>query len=970
MSVPYVCLRCRQRTSQILRSLKGRGFVSLNASSIKPDNSDSALLSTDAQKKERIAKANDGKNEAKISDGSTWGKPLESVNSMLERLFESTRRTRPNLPVKSRYSKTLNPTYVLVDDNPLTTLKHDLDTIQGMMDKEIPTRRTLNAMITLASFKNHSGRGARSDAEKSLLRQNSTLQDLLLKVIHERVSLLGSESKAKLVDLVQVYIVSDVMREQWWHMIFIHLLAEVTKSRTRLSENGSPTLDNSDTQFKRYLYLLSDVIQVWKIFAKAFGNPSDLSRIPDRDSSSNVATTRDDATLVQDWEGLPSPAAVSNINRGLRPRLSTQLLYCFPKKAEGPSTTALAGAAAMTYVSLCAAEKSSIVSDSLATESKPFMNFITQIICNTSSDEPAFFIRLSNGLKKRGIVQGVVDQLFAEWRGLRKEAMDRQRSNSGKGTKDTASEPSRQTTNALIERQEKSVPSGDSDPSMITEDISVILNPVGPKIPLTGNLTSNLLRRATKESDLKLALNLWKRQVELMGTREEFNDFVFVEFLRTFFAVARPDCATEVWNTMCKHGIKPTTLHWVTLLEGCKRIQDLASLKSIWRRMEAAGMQNTNQAWTVYISALLYCKDWRSALKAVEYLVKAWKLSNVNSASKSGEAGFTDKQQAVHKADRFAPSIFPINAAMSGLLGNYKPDIAQQILTWAISENIKPDTTTFNILLRPAVRRDNTKAVQQLLSEMKQHACDPDVVTFTILIDGIFRNPGSAFQVQTPEAQQAFIVRIFKDMQDNHITATPQTYSTILDGLLQPKYFNLSAARAVLARMADQGIRPTPHIYTILVTHYFSLAPPDLPAIDSLWRRIELEKSPVDHILYDRMIEGYGRVGALDKMLALLRRMPGEGKRPGWIALLGSLRALAQAEEWGLVADLVRDVADEKEGLLRFGSRGWKGEDEFWDFVEVLRERGLEMPGRGGIARNGEVGEEDGGEERIVNSDG
>ncbi|MCJ1379534.1 hypothetical protein MMC17_002635 [Xylographa soralifera] len=970
MSVPYICFRCRHRVNQVVRPLKGRSFVSLSSSSTKPDNTDSTILSADKQKKERTVKARDGKHKAKVVDSSSRAKPLESalesVNSMLERLFESTQRAKPDLPVKSRYSQTLNPKYVLVEDSPLKYLKDDLAVIQGMVDKDIPMERALDAMIMLPIFKDRSGHGTRSAAEKSLLLYNNTLQDLLFKVIHERVSFQGGESSAKLVEMVQVYIASDVMREQWWHMILWQLLAEVTKSRTISGEGGLLSSANSDAQFQQSLYLLSDVIQIWKIFAKTFGAPSKLSQISDSKSSGNAAVAHDHTAQAQDWEGFPSPEAASNLNRGLRPRFSSQFLYYFPKKAESPNTTTLAAAAAMTYVSLRAAEQSSIISKSLAAESKPFMDFVTQIISNTGSDDAAFLSRFSSGLKKRGIVPAVADQLYDEWGSLRQEASDRQGANSGKEAKDTVIERTRRLTNKLAASQEMSSSNDDNEQLMITEEISTNMAPTAPKVPLT----SNLLRQAAKESDVKLALKLWKRQVEQMSTGRNTNASVFVDFLRTFFAVARPDCATEVWNTMCKHGYKPTTAHWITLLEGCKKTQDLASLKSIWRRMEVAEMRNTNQAWTVYISGLLYCKDWHSALDAVDNLVKVWKSLKAHTASNTTEASFITDERMIHEADQFTPSIVPINAAISGLLGNRKPHLAQQILTWAISENIKPDTTTFNILLRPAVRHDDTESVQRFLGEMKHHACNPDVVTFTILIDGIFRNPSSAFQVESPEAQQALIVRVFKDMQDSNIKATAQTYSTILDGLLHPKYFNLPAARAVLARMTDQGIRPTPHIYTILVTHYFSLVPPDLPAIDGLWRRIELENSPVDHIFYDRMIEGYGRVGAIDKMLAVLRRMPGEGKRPGWIALLGALRALAQAEEWVLVADLVRDVADEKEGLLRFGSRGWRGEGDFWDFVEMLRGRGLEMPGRGGLVESGEVGEEDGGEQRTVNSEG
>ncbi|MCJ1285866.1 hypothetical protein MMC26_005208 [Xylographa opegraphella] len=951
MSVPYVCLRCRQRANRILFPLKSRSFISLSSSSPKPDDTNSAVLSANKQKKERIAKAQDEKHESKSVDSSTvpvWGKPLESVNSMLERLFQSTQRARPDLPVRSRYSQTLNPTYVPVDHSPSNILKNDLATIQGMLDKDVPTKKVLDTMTRLPSFKNQAGHGTRTADEVALLKHNDTLRNFLFKVLKERVSLLGNEGKAKPAELAQTYIACDVMVEQWWYMIQLKLLAEVTKSRTSSGEGEVWSLV-SDSRFRRSLCLLSDVIQVWKIFAKVFGAaPVKLSRNAGK-TAHNAAAMHDHAAVAQNWEGLLSPEALDHVNCGPRPGFSIQLLYCFPKITAIPNTTALAAAAAVTYISLRAALQSSIISDSLSVESKPFMDLMTRIISSTSSDDQAVLDSLSLGLKRRGVVPAIADRLCDEWRSIRREAQDRQQANGSKKRKGAVSKRARGTINRVAAGKETALLYDDNEHFMVTEEISINTVPTGPKI----QSTSSLLRRAAKEWDVKLALKLWKREMEQMSTRTSSYSSVFVEFLRTFFAVGRPDYATEVWNTMCKHGYKPTTMHWVTLLEGCKKTQDLVSLKSIWRRMEVAEMQNTNQAWTVYISGLLHCKDWQSALNAVDDLEKAWKLSKDHLASKG-----TNAQGTIHEADQFSPSMVPINAAISGLLGNRKPNLAQQILSWAISKNIKPDTTTFNILLRPAVRHDDSEQVQKILSEMKHHACDPDVVTFTIIIDGIFRNPSSAFEVQSPEAQQALIVRIFKDMQDHNIKATIQTYSTILDGLLHPKYFNLPAARATLARMTDQGIKPTPHIYTILVTHYFSLTPPDLPAIDGLCRRIELEKSPVDHIFYDRMIEGYGRVGAIDKMLAVLRRMPLEGKRPGWIALLGALKALAQAEEWDLVKDLVRDVTDEKEGLLRFGSRGWKGKEEFWDFVDALRERGLEMPGRGGFVEMEEAGQE------------
>lgn len=362
--------------------------------------------------------------------------------------------------------------------------------------------------------------------------------------------------------------------------------------------------------------------------------------------------------------------------------------------------------------------------------------------------------------------------------------------------------------------------------------------------------------------------------------------------------------------------------------------------------MKLAKVQLTNQAWTIYITGLLKCKDPATALKAIQEMGQAWKESSdtPSSPTPSGRLDEPAKNNSiVHELDLLAPSIVPINAAISGFLANNQPDIAEKILKWAISLPIKPDTTTFNTLLRHAVRRDDNERVSRLLQDMNQHACNPDTITFTILFDGLIRNPRNAFQTSPPEVQQKLIDRFFADMRSNGLTANVRTYSIILDSLLSAEHMNVPAARALIARMAAQGIKPTPHIYTILITHYFSLSPPDLPAIDDLWRRIKIDGTPVDHVFYDRMIEGYARIGHVDKMLAFLRRMPAAGKTPGWWALLEALRTLVRAEEWDLVRDLVGGV--QEGGALGAGRvRGWRGEEEFWGLVGELRGRGLDVP--------------------------
>lgn len=933
MSAPYVCIRCRQRVnSQVLglwppRFPRNRSFISLSTPN-KPANDEDSVLPTARPRKGRAAQAKISHHDQQAVQRSQRPEPLESVNSMLERLFESTQRARPEVPIKSRYSQTLNPEYISVDeDMSMKSLRSDLATLQDSLDMGRSSATILAEMVLLPSFKDHEKCGTRNKEEKTLLFYSPLFHDVLLKAINERTTLQPSFPSPALVGIIQTYVAQGLMQDQWWHTTIWQLLAVLAESQ--LGHGG--TL--SCVRFQNSLHLLEDALQVLKIFTNVFCATSDVPEAAVLGTNKPVAlyseqivksSNHTNPVLMyvkssRDWTGLKSLGVPRPVGRGPRPWFAAQFLHHFPKIAETPSTKKLAAAAVMTYICLRSAEKLNILSESLASDAQIFRDFMDQIVLYTSSGEAEFRRSFYSSLKQVNVLTPVADELYEEWTTLRRETRERR------------------FQAASYKISELSYNFEDFEQHIKEEDAQEQMNETAK----FSSVISGHLRKAVRDSDVKFALNLWRDQQDIIRSGQGLDYSVFSDFLTTFFALGRPDCASETWNTMCKHGCEPGIRQWTALLEGCAQARDLTSLRAIWRRIGEAKVQTTNQAWTVYISGLLLCKDWRSALQAVEELERLWASLNAAGAPATPVTKGLNEQEFGHEQDLLIPSIVPINATIAGLLGNRKHDFAEKVLRWAISKGIKPSTTTFNIFLRPAVRRDATEDTRRILSEMNQYACDPDVATFTIILDGVFRNPSSAFLTASAEAQQSLITRVFKDMHENGIKATAQTYSTILDGLLNPKYFNLSAARAVLSRMADQGVKPTPHIYTILISHYFSLSPPNLPAIDSLWRRIEFEKSAVDHVFYDRMIEGYGRAGALDKMLALLRRMPSAGKKPGWIALLGALKALAEAKEWDLVKDLVRDVADEREGLLRLGSRGWRGEQEFWDFVEALQRRGV-----------------------------
>ena len=438
--------------------------------------------------------------------------------------------------------------------------------------------------------------------------------------------------------------------------------------------------------------------------------------------------------------------------------------------------------------------------------------------------------------------------------------------------------------------------------------------------------------KAAQDGSAESAIRLWNRFQERKDQTDSMDvDAIFANFLRAFVTLSRPSYAASVWRAMDSCKIKPTIEHWNPMLEMCRRSKDLSSLVTLWQEMKSTNVLPDNQAWSAYLGGLTQGQQWHQALVAIQDMGRQW--------DEVAKIGILDAARVPPRhATRYLPSMWPLNTAISELLLLNRSKAADSVAAWAKSRSLSLTVETYNIFLRHNVRKSDGAAIRGHLTDMKNSSCAPDVVTLTTLLGGYLRSDQSDPSGKSPEEQEAAIMRILGDMVGVGIAPNAHTYSTLLNSLLKSPAPNDAACRAVLAHMQQRGIAPFPHLYTILITYYFSRSPPNVAAVDALWRRIRRERTPVDHIVYDRTIDGYAHCGELDKMLDMLRRMPAAGRVPGWIAIAKALDALTRAEEWDLCAELVEDV-ERDGGLLRLGKRGQRGEEEFWDLVRELRDR-------------------------------
>ncbi|TKA78149.1 hypothetical protein B0A49_01713 [Cryomyces minteri] len=467
------------------------------------------------------------------------------------------------------------------------------------------------------------------------------------------------------------------------------------------------------------------------------------------------------------------------------------------------------------------------------------------------------------------------------------------------------------------------------------------------------------LGKATERQDKIIVGELWIEALQVFsqqgfGQKQvTLSSKMYNFFVTAFMACRQPDRAIDVWNAMVRSGVQPTVATWTAMMKGCQYTGDTKAVESIWQRMRASGIQPDDYAWTTRVYVLIRCGHWRDGLKSLGDMGREWTeaaMRSQNEYRSTPHRKKIGKDALRQKADLNAlgdvegvvkPSTGVLNAAITALSRKTygKQDVTADVLSWAEGFGIKPDATTFNTMIRLALRDNDTRRAMKLLRRMESAGVLPDVATFTILIDSLFQT--SVLRESSASVQQETTIAFLKDLEDSGLSMSPHVYTTLIDQLLK-NFNNLSAARAVLAHMATRHLKPSPYIYTILIRHYFDQSPPDFAALEAMWNEIRQIRAVTDSVMFDRMIEGYARFGETSKMMTFLTQMSKEHKSPGWLALTAVVKVLTDTGDTARARQIVEDVRA-GEGLLQDGIRGGDGKGEFWALVRDLN---LEAPNR------------------------
>lgn len=421
---------------------------------------------------------------------------------------------------------------------------------------------------------------------------------------------------------------------------------------------------------------------------------------------------------------------------------------------------------------------------------------------------------------------------------------------------------------------------------------------------------------------------------------------VYNAFLSGFMKLYRPDLTTTIWNHMIAHGVKPELSTWCSMLDGCIEARDINALRSLWTKMLGSGIEPDNYAWTTRISGLLALHQPDEAFAALDEMGRRWLAAqNVVQGSQNKRKDRGNSTANLKAAMNITkPSIEVINAAISGLVKSQsrffdrkKKDV-ERVLTWGAHFGVKPDTRTYNAIVKMYLDAGDSPMALRLLAQMERQGIEGDVATHGMLIRAAFEN--KKFDGLSHTEQATRIIDMFSEIEASGVKLNTVVYSSAIERLVR-LHGNFEAVRAVISHMMARNLTPASHIYTTLITHYFQQDPPDIPAVDGLVAQVfGPPRAPSDNIFFDRVIEGYAANGEVVKMMDVLNRMSLDGKLPSWQTLTAVVRALAKGDDWERTRLLVRDV-QMREGIAKNGVVGGiKAQGEFFNLVKSL-DRGL-----------------------------
>ncbi|TQE06353.1 hypothetical protein C1H46_008061 [Malus baccata] len=190
-----------------------------------------------------------------------------------------------------------------------------------------------------------------------------------------------------------------------------------------------------------------------------------------------------------------------------------------------------------------------------------------------------------------------------------------------------------------------------------------------------------------------------------------------------------------------------------------------------------------------------------------------------------------------------------------------------------------PDGITYNILINANCERGQADDALHWVHLMIARACKPSTVTFSTIIN-----------VLCKEGNMVEARKIFYGIPDMGISPSTTIYNTMMDGYVKAR--DIGQANMIYEEMRNKGISPDGITFNILIAGHYKYGREEDG--DRLLKDISVSGLLPDSSLYDIMVSGLCWAGRLDDAIEFLEDTLGKGLALSVVAFNSLLQLVAE----------------------------------------------------------------------------